>query len=234
MRINFFSFSIPNYFMHTRGFTDTEKGQYIELLITYMVDEAEFAISLENTSTVVQQRFNQIKDDIIYYKTRALHFKEQQIQKGIKSGQKRKANPTTVQPKPNNGSTNLNVNDNYNVNINENEIKKKNIQKKEKDESKAKALREKALLVLNFLNEKAKKAFRPVEANLSLIEARLKDGVTVQTCRTLICRKVRDWADTEQAKYLRPETLFNRTKCEQYIGEIGGIKPDEENEMSAV
>lgn len=101
-------------------------------------------------------------------------------------------------------------------------------EKKETNTCRDKSLREKAGIVLDFLNEKAGKAFRPVPANLDFIVARLKDGVTIQTCKTLICRKINDWKGTDQAKYLRPATLFNKTKCEQYIGEIGGITPDEE------
>lgn len=74
--------------------------------------------------------------------------------------------------------------------------------------------------VLDWLNQKAGKNFRPVEANLALIRARLKDGVEPYQLKAIVSRKVREWGGTEQAKYLRPETLFNRTKCEQYVGEL--------------
>jgi len=75
--------------------------------------------------------------------------------------------------------------------------------------------------VLAFLNEKTRKHFREVDATLAPIQARLKSGVDVQTCRTLIMRKVHDWlADEKMAKFLRPETLFNKTKFEGYLGEV--------------
>lgn len=74
--------------------------------------------------------------------------------------------------------------------------------------------------VLEWLNQKAGKNFRPVEANLGLIRARLKDGVEPYQLKAIVSRKIREWGGTEQAKYLRPETLFNRTKCEQYLGEL--------------
>lgn len=75
--------------------------------------------------------------------------------------------------------------------------------------------------VLQFLNEKTGKKFREVDASLSFIEARLKSGVEVQDCRTLIARKVRDWlSDPKMMKYLRPETLFNATKFETYLAEV--------------
>ena len=75
--------------------------------------------------------------------------------------------------------------------------------------------------VLAFLNEKSGKKYREVGANLDLITARLKSGVTPQECKTLIARKVRDWGqDEKMARYLRPETLFNRTKFEAYLAEV--------------
>jgi uncharacterized phage protein (TIGR02220 family) len=83
-------------------------------------------------------------------------------------------------------------------------------------------LRPTAQKILEFLNEKAGKAFRPVAAHLDLIQARLKDGATEANCRGVIARKVREWGpDPKMAKYLRPETLFNRTKFESYLGERG-------------
>ena len=81
-------------------------------------------------------------------------------------------------------------------------------------------LRTRALEVLAFLNLKTGRDYQPVDANLSLIEARLKEGATVQDCRTVVARKFRDWsADERMRTYLRPATLFNATKFAQYRGE---------------
>jgi uncharacterized phage protein (TIGR02220 family) len=88
-------------------------------------------------------------------------------------------------------------------------------------------LRHQAIDVLNFLNEKTKRAYRPVDSNLKLIMARLKTGATVMDCRQIIAKKTREWkGNPKMAEYLRPETLFNATKFEQYIGEL--IDPEEE------
>ena len=74
--------------------------------------------------------------------------------------------------------------------------------------------------VLAFLNQKTGKAFRPTESNLSLIRARMKEGYDEDICRMVIARKFRDWkADDKMAGYLRPATLFNREKFNQYAGE---------------
>ena len=77
-----------------------------------------------------------------------------------------------------------------------------------------------ALTVLSFLNEKSGRAYRPVGANLDLIKARLKEGYTVQDLKTLTARKCREWReDDTMKKFMRPATLYNKTKCAQYIGE---------------
>lgn len=74
--------------------------------------------------------------------------------------------------------------------------------------------------VLAFLNLKTGRDYQPVDANLSLIEARIKEGATVQDCKTVVARKFRDWsADDKMRPYLRPATLFNATKFAQYRGE---------------
>jgi len=83
------------------------------------------------------------------------------------------------------------------------------------------SLRSEAVEVLKFLNEKTGRAYRPVEANLKLIIARLKSGATPTECYQVIAKKSREWgghADMDQ--YLRPATLFNAMKFEQYVGEL--------------
>lgn len=85
-------------------------------------------------------------------------------------------------------------------------------------------LKPQALEVLNFLNEKANRAYRPTMVNLELIEGRLKEGASVADCRMVIARKCREWLSEEKmAPYLRPKTLFNRTNFSQYIGECVNV-----------
>jgi len=77
-----------------------------------------------------------------------------------------------------------------------------------------------AEIVLAFLNEKTGRAYRPLTANLDFIAERLKEGATVADCRKVIAKKSREWTGTDMAQYLRPATLFNRTKFAQYVGEL--------------
>lgn len=77
-----------------------------------------------------------------------------------------------------------------------------------------------AIQVLEFLNQKTGKHYRPLKANLDLIASRLAEGAQVSDCRGIIVRQARKWMGTEQEMYLRPATLFNATKFAQYSGEI--------------
>jgi uncharacterized phage protein (TIGR02220 family) len=90
-------------------------------------------------------------------------------------------------------------------------------------------LKSQAIEILNFLNEKTGRAYRPVETNLKLIMSRLKSGATIINCRQVIAKKTREWkGDEKMSEYLRPATLFNSTKFEQYIGEL--VVPKEKDE----
>ena len=105
-------------------------------------------------------------------------------------------------------------------------IKEKNIIKKKRNvDSKKSERKQGAIEVLNFLNERCLKNFQPTEANLNFIISRLAEGATVSECRKVIAIKRRQWIDDPQMnKYLRPATLFNKTKYHQYTGEIGNVK----------
>ena len=78
-----------------------------------------------------------------------------------------------------------------------------------------------AIEVLNFLNSKTGRNYQPVKANIEMIEARMKEGATVEDMRSVVAKKCREWStDEKMSIYLRPATLFNRTKYAQYQGEL--------------
>lgn len=80
--------------------------------------------------------------------------------------------------------------------------------------------------ILTWLNEKAGRNFHADDTNLGFIKARLKDGILPEQLKAIVSRKVRQWQGTDQAMYLRPATLFNKTKCSQYLGELPKIEED--------
>lgn len=86
----------------------------------------------------------------------------------------------------------------------------------------------KASEVMEFLNLKTHKFFRArnpmgiATANADVIMHRLKEGYSVQDCKSVIALKCRMWLyDEKMSHCLNPETLFRRSNFERYIGEIG-------------
>ena len=73
--------------------------------------------------------------------------------------------------------------------------------------------------IVNYLNEKANKNFKPTtQKTQSLINARIREGFTLDDFKKVIDTKCSQWLGTEMEKYLRPETLFG-TKFESYLNE---------------
>lgn len=68
-----------------------------------------------------------------------------------------------------------------------------------------------------WLNEKAGIKYREVHANLSLISARLQEAeVTLDGVKEMIEHQVASWKGSDMEKYLRPETLFGKSKFDSY------------------
>lgn len=93
--------------------------------------------------------------------------------------------------------------------------------------------------VLAFLNEKTGRKFRALDgnekptANLRIVMDRLKTGITVQDCKTVIARKHREWSKAgiggsgrDMFEYLRPLTLFRASNFEAYLGQC--VLPEDE------
>ena len=72
--------------------------------------------------------------------------------------------------------------------------------------------------VVQYLNEKTGKKFRPNGKQASFISARIKEGATIEDCKKVIDLKTKEWGlDAKMAQYLRPSTLFNSEKFESYL-----------------
>lgn len=71
--------------------------------------------------------------------------------------------------------------------------------------------------IINYLNEKTKSKYRASNKTTQKhINARLKEGYSVDDFKTVIDKKCTEWLGTNMEQYLRPETLFG-TKFESYI-----------------
>ena len=75
-----------------------------------------------------------------------------------------------------------------------------------------------AIKIIEYLNSKAETTFSTkLGSNIELICARLKEGYTISDFILVIDKKVKDWKGTDWAKFLRPNTLFAKSKIENYL-----------------
>ena len=80
-------------------------------------------------------------------------------------------------------------------------------------------------LVIDYLNKKANTNYRPTTKNTqSFINARVKEGYTIEDFKKVIDNKSKEWLNTDFEKYLRPATLFG-TKFENYLNEANKKGP---------
>ena len=90
-----------------------------------------------------------------------------------------------------------------------------------------------ARVLLDFLNQKAGRHFRPTPATLKPIIARLKEGNTVSDCKAMILHRWRAWKDRpDMVGFMRPETLFGEKKFAQYMGDVP-TDDDQQEEANA-
>ena len=73
--------------------------------------------------------------------------------------------------------------------------------------------------VIDYLNEKANRRIRVGYPIRKLINARYKEGYTLEDFKHVIDVKCSQWIGTDFEKYLRPSTLFNATKFTEYHSE---------------
>ena len=80
-------------------------------------------------------------------------------------------------------------------------------------------------LVIDYLNRKASTNYRSTTKNTqSFINARLKEGYTVEDFKKVVDSKSKEWLNTDFEKYLRPATLFG-AKFESYLNEANKKTP---------
>lgn len=73
---------------------------------------------------------------------------------------------------------------------------------------------------LDELNRLTDKNFRPVESTLQTIVARIKEGYTYEQAERVIRNRWEKWAgDEKMEEFLRPSTLFRKTKFPEYLTE---------------
>ena len=72
---------------------------------------------------------------------------------------------------------------------------------------------------IDYLNLKAEKNFRDAPSSTKIIIARENEGYVLEDFMRVIDTKCGQWLNTEWDKFLRPSTLFNATKFQEYLAE---------------
>lgn len=82
--------------------------------------------------------------------------------------------------------------------------------------------------IIDYLNNKLGTHYKvETKKTRDLIKARFNDGFKLEDFIIVIDKKYEDWKNSEQAKYLRPETLFGN-RFESYLNQMKvGSKRDE-------
>lgn len=76
------------------------------------------------------------------------------------------------------------------------------------------------LQVIEYLNQMSGGTYsHKSKKNKELIRLRQKEGYGLEDFKTVIRKKCEEWKGTEQEKYLRPITLFNAGKFENYLNQ---------------
>ena len=105
---------------------------------------------------------------------------------------------------------------------NESKSKSKSIEKEidinsADSETKKSKFSEETEEIISYLNSKAGTHYRNVDSNRKLITARMKEGYTVEDFKTVIDKKCDEWKGTDMQQFIRPVTLFQASKFENYL-----------------
>ncbi|OEY66818.1 conserved phage C-terminal domain-containing protein [Marinobacter sp. X15-166B] len=83
-----------------------------------------------------------------------------------------------------------------------------------------------AVKAIEYLNEKAGRNFKPVQSSTRLINGRIAEGHTLDDIKAVVDRKCAEWlGDAKREQYLRPATLFNAEKFNNYVGQLNTPLP---------
>jgi uncharacterized phage protein (TIGR02220 family) len=86
-------------------------------------------------------------------------------------------------------------------------------------------MKKSAIAAIDYLNSKAGTTFSIKGNNLELAAARLKEGYSLGELKLVIDKKVQDWKGSDYSKYLRPLTLFAKSKFENYLNGTNEQQP---------
>lgn len=227
--MNYYPHHIGDYLRDTAHLTATEDGTYRRMLDLYYASENPLPLDTdwlcklvraredyerEAVSIVLHQFFEKMEDG--WHNKRA----DEEIRKGKKRIKAAKSNGKLGGRKQ---TQRVSTNNPVGLHT-ENPLQSSQKPKAKSQNQRSKdivRLKPDALQVLEFLNGKTGRQYKPRPATLEPILARLREGSTVEDLRAVVAKKCREWSgDPKMNEYLRPKTLFNRTNFANYEGEL--------------
>ncbi|HEL2150581.1 TPA: phage replisome organizer N-terminal domain-containing protein [Streptococcus suis] len=74
---------------------------------------------------------------------------------------------------------------------------------------------------IQYLNQETGHTYKFIATHAKFIQARYKDGYTLEDFKKVIDTKVTQWKnDSHMAKFLRPKTLFSPSNFDSYLNEV--------------
>ena len=230
--LNYYPHHIGDYLRDTSHLTALEDGTYRRMLDLYYASEKPLPLDFDWLTRLVRAREDSEREAVKFVLDKFFvkhedgwHNKraDEEIRKGrvrakvARTNGKRGGRPITQ--RVNRGLAKPNPIDNpvessQNQNQNQNQSIKDTVGQKPD-------LKPQAVEVLNFLNGKTGRQYKPKPGTLEPILARLREGATVDDLRAVIALKCRKWAgDPKMNEFLRPKTLFRRENYANYEGEL--------------
>lgn len=108
-KLNYFGFSITNWYRHSRNLNNPQKGMLISAIIAFMDDDT-YVIN----DQIVKERYNESLEDIMYMKERAINISFRNSENQKKRWEKVYDRNTTVEISYRSGTPNENENENIN------------------------------------------------------------------------------------------------------------------------
>jgi uncharacterized phage protein (TIGR02220 family) len=79
--------------------------------------------------------------------------------------------------------------------------------------------------IIHYFNDWTSSRCKVSKNSIKPIQARLRQGLTVDEAKAIIVLKTVNWAnDPKMAPYLRISTLFGEQKCNEYLNELNRMK----------
>lgn len=232
--MNYYPFHIGDYAKDAGHLSMLEDGAYRRLMDFYYTTEkplpldkselyrrvrAKSSADKQAVDTVLKEFFKETPEGWWSKRCDDEVKKVQRKAEAARNNGKKGGRPVT-QEEPNDNPVGLQKEPNEKLPITNNQ---EPITKEEKTVSANADLRSQAIEILNFLNSKTGRSFKPVDETLKPIIARLRK-FPADDLRAVVVAKCREWLGNSKMEHcLRPKTLFGAENFANYEGQLATV-----------